>query len=275
MALPSFLCVGAQKAGTTWLYWQLREHPDVWMPPLKEIHYFDHLYVEEVRQWSLWHLKSGIAPILRWHVNNHKNVNFHYVRYLSEIVDREPFTESWYERIFSYQAANGKVTGDITPEYCTIGDDGISFLKRLLGNPKIIYIIRDPISRALSQLRMNISRNPIDGSEGEWLKAASNPVLRQRGDYASYIPQWKRNFHQNDMLFIPYKMLKRDPISVLREIEAHVGLASHTYSKPKDEIHVTQEIEIPQEIVQNLTEELMPQRRFLIDEFGSEFAQLT
>lgn len=30
--LPDFICIGAQKAGTTWLYEQLRRHPDVWMP---------------------------------------------------------------------------------------------------------------------------------------------------------------------------------------------------------------------------------------------------
>ena len=42
-ARPDFLCIGAQKAGTGWLYEQLREHPDFWMPPLKELHYFDRL----------------------------------------------------------------------------------------------------------------------------------------------------------------------------------------------------------------------------------------
>src|SRR4051812_18116714 len=41
---PDFICIGAQKAGTGWLYEQLRAHPDFWMPPLKELHYFD-------RQW--------------------------------------------------------------------------------------------------------------------------------------------------------------------------------------------------------------------------------
>jgi hypothetical protein len=38
---PDFLCVGVHKGGTTWLYQQLDSHPDFWMPPLKELHYFD------------------------------------------------------------------------------------------------------------------------------------------------------------------------------------------------------------------------------------------
>src|SRR5205085_9115453 len=40
---PDFLCMGAQRAGTGWLYEQLRNHPDFWMPPLKELHYFDRI----------------------------------------------------------------------------------------------------------------------------------------------------------------------------------------------------------------------------------------
>jgi len=40
-AQPDFLCVGAQKGGTSWLYQQLAAHPDFWMAPLKELHYFD------------------------------------------------------------------------------------------------------------------------------------------------------------------------------------------------------------------------------------------
>ena len=38
---PDFLCVGAQKAGTSWLYKQLSGHPDFWMPPWKELHYLN------------------------------------------------------------------------------------------------------------------------------------------------------------------------------------------------------------------------------------------
>ena len=37
-ACPDFLCVGAQKGGTSWLYRQLEAHPDFWMPPVKELH---------------------------------------------------------------------------------------------------------------------------------------------------------------------------------------------------------------------------------------------
>src|SRR5438128_12200402 len=39
--LPRFLGVGAPRAGTSWLYQNLKPHPQIWLPPLKELHYFD------------------------------------------------------------------------------------------------------------------------------------------------------------------------------------------------------------------------------------------
>ena len=38
---PNFLGIGAQKSGTTWLHANLSQHPQIWMPPVKEIHYLD------------------------------------------------------------------------------------------------------------------------------------------------------------------------------------------------------------------------------------------
>jgi hypothetical protein len=42
-ACPDFLCVGAQKGGTSWLFHLLTLHPLFWMPPIKELHYLDML----------------------------------------------------------------------------------------------------------------------------------------------------------------------------------------------------------------------------------------
>ena len=37
----AFLGIGAARSGTTWLHENLRHHPQVWVPPAKELHYFD------------------------------------------------------------------------------------------------------------------------------------------------------------------------------------------------------------------------------------------
>ena len=38
---PDFLVIGAQRAGTTWIHLLLRQHKALWLPPVKELHYFD------------------------------------------------------------------------------------------------------------------------------------------------------------------------------------------------------------------------------------------
>jgi hypothetical protein len=42
--LPNFLIIGAPRSGTTWIEKNLREHPEVFMPKTKELHFFDKHY---------------------------------------------------------------------------------------------------------------------------------------------------------------------------------------------------------------------------------------
>ncbi len=39
-----FICIGAQKAGTSWLYTMLAGHPDIHFPSGKEVHFWDYYY---------------------------------------------------------------------------------------------------------------------------------------------------------------------------------------------------------------------------------------
>lgn len=47
-----FLGIGAQKAGTTWLFHQLRRHPDVSFPRGKELHYWNRAELPVAAEWS-------------------------------------------------------------------------------------------------------------------------------------------------------------------------------------------------------------------------------
>ncbi len=41
---PTFLFIGPDKTGSTWLYEILRQHPDCYVPPCKDIYFFDRYY---------------------------------------------------------------------------------------------------------------------------------------------------------------------------------------------------------------------------------------
>ena len=55
---PNFLVIGAQRAGTTWLYECLREHPEIFLPETKELHYFD-LNHEKGDEWYFRHFEGA------------------------------------------------------------------------------------------------------------------------------------------------------------------------------------------------------------------------
>ena len=50
--LPNFLGIGAQKASTSWLYENLRCHPELYLPESKELHYFDWNFFQSLRFYS-------------------------------------------------------------------------------------------------------------------------------------------------------------------------------------------------------------------------------
>ncbi len=271
--LPSFLCIGAQKAATSWLWVMLRQHPQVWMPPLKEIHFFDHLYIPENRAWTPSHIKKGVTEALKWHVEN-ETINLDHFKYLVDLAMVNPFTEDWYRFCYNRTTAKGKILGDITPEYCTLPEEGVEYVKQLLGsNLKIIYLIRNPVERAISQLKMNLTRRGQEGeNENFWIAAAKQPVIYQRGDYETYIPRWESIFPKENILYLPYRQVKADPARLLAGIEDHLGIPHHAGFKGiSNRVHKTKETRVPNGVVAYLDELLASQSSFLKSRFGEKF----
>jgi hypothetical protein len=50
--LPNFLVIGAPRSGTTWIAANLRRHPDVFMSPVKEVHFFDRHYKKGITYYE-------------------------------------------------------------------------------------------------------------------------------------------------------------------------------------------------------------------------------
>ena len=73
-ARPHFLGVGTQKGGTTTLYRLLRNHPEVFIPKEKEVHYFTKFYdrseawyCEKFADAPAGHLRGEITPYYLFH----------------------------------------------------------------------------------------------------------------------------------------------------------------------------------------------------------------
>jgi Sulfotransferase family len=282
VALPHFLCVGAQKAGTTWMYRMLSQHPGVWMPVIKELHYFDYLYIKGNRKLAEAIIRGGINKSMLRHVRYGntdvgRNVDYKYLRYLIDIGSQSLFTEEWYRRIFDRPQAKGKVIGEITPAYCLIPLEGVQHVHRLLSGVRIIYLIRDPRERALSQLKMLVKRRggPPSSAE-EWRALASGSGLEARGDYAQSVPLWRSVFPPEQLLFLPYGDISADPMTVLGRIESFIGLKPlRRYRKLGARVHESDPVSIPDFVVDFVSRQMQRQEGFLKSAFGDDFAART
>jgi len=57
---PNFLYIGASKAGSSWIYECLREHPEVFVPEAKDLQFFDRYY-DKGLEWYLKHFKDAAS----------------------------------------------------------------------------------------------------------------------------------------------------------------------------------------------------------------------
>ncbi len=242
--LPHFLGIGAQKAGTTWLYRNLCVHPGVWMPPAKELHYFDHpepasLLVQTCfaqrlsrrqrlrrKLWEgLWEIKW---PPARW-----ADLGW-YMRYLVL-----PRSDGWYASLFSPGA--GQIAGEVTPAYARLDQATVARVHALLPAARIIYLIRNPIDRIWSQAAMFFSYT-YRGHRG--IHAASDQAILKfvnvqsralrNSDYIQTLDIWG-NYYGEEQIFVGFfDQLVESPANLLRDILRFLDLPAGDAHIPDD-----------------------------------------
>jgi len=174
MAVPNFLCVGAQKAGTTTLYEILKQHPDIFLPQqVKETKFF--VYEEK--------FQKGLA-----------------------FYEKEYFSE------WNSQSAIGEVDPAMMYE-----ELAAQRIHHTLGEQvKLIFIFRNPVSRAYSHYLMsqrkgfeNLSFEEAIVAEQGRLK--TNPAQKfnfsyfSRGFYTEQVNRFRKFFREENMLFLVFE----------------------------------------------------------------------
>ncbi|MTH78970.1 sulfotransferase family protein [Paracoccus aestuariivivens] len=269
---PDFLGIGAQKAGTTWLSQMLSQHPEIWTPPFKEVQFFNYRFVEEHRKWLPWHYKRAKISIQKRWDEKGEDVPEHIQKYLHRVTREPMFTNHWYKTVFAPAPENTR-TLDVTPEYSTLPEEGVEFISNFLPNAKFIYIIRHPVDRAISQLKMNLTRarRKPDSVEA-WLTEVEDPVLIDRGDYKTYVPRWNSRFAADRMLYLPFGMIARDPLGLLRRVETFLDLKPFDYRDVGKKVFASDNsLSVPDKARAKLREKLEPQFSYLDETFGKEF----
>src|SRR5438128_829855 len=169
---PDFICIGAQKAGTGWLYQQLRHHPDFWMPPLKELHYFDRVVSSDAmgpsRSLRLVRNEAERLRIARERAVNERDHEF--LQKFEQLSTAKSFDLQRYADLF--RSKGELLAGDITPGYSTLEESVIQNIAARL-SLKVMFIARDPVERAWSQLSMYVRRGLIEPFKADDLERLS------------------------------------------------------------------------------------------------------
>ena len=176
-------CIGAQKAGTSWLYTVLAAHPECHMP-VKEVHYFDTV-VDAKRAGAVFKRRNAKADKVLARAAAQKGQKSPerlttLGDHIALLKQSETNTGDDSDYLaFLLKGGDAKhVIGDITPAYATLTQKEFARMVQLSPNARFLFLMRDPIDRLWSEIRMSAQKTEkrLSGDKDE----ASEEVYTRR-----------------------------------------------------------------------------------------------
>ncbi len=275
---PNFIGIGATKSASTWLWLNLKQHPGIDLPPLKELHYFNRLKKcpaskihkriawltsrdNANRPWFLKILKDAFKfqtlPEIPW-----------YLHYLLGTFDDE-----WYFSLFD-KLKPGSVTGEITPCYSALEIADIQAVYRILPDAKIVFLMRNPVDRAWSHLKHYLSRIEKRSvkvlAEQTMLEYLNNALFFSRGNYPRILDNWQAVFPEHQIFLGFFDEVLLDPEGLMKRLFRFLGLdpAIHP-GLIRTKISSSESVAIPQKIKDVLIEQYTPILKDMSARYGS------
>ena len=188
---PTFLCIGIQKAGTSWLYRMIEQHPEVCVSQPKELHFFNR------------HYDKGIGWYLS-HFSRDKN---------SKAVGE--FTPDY---LWTRDKHISKPGLEATP-------DIPARVAKNFPDLKFIAILRNPVTRAISSYFHHIGANRISPNR-RISKVGDQWGILSMGHYAKHLEKWFQHFSRDQFqIFIYEEDLTEDArMHTLRNVFEHLGV---------------------------------------------------
>lgn len=241
-ACPDFFCIGAQKSGTSWLYQQLVSHADFWMPPLKELHYFDQM------SRSLHPPRSA-----REKVRPRDERDLRFLEAMNDLCTRQHIDLEGYAQLFAPKGP--LLSGDITPSYSMLHDEIIHRILTHFPNLKVIFLARDPVERAWSALCMGVRGGGIRPFDVTNVHEVTRNLLHPDIILLSYsstiVARWRRYIHSDRFRVYFYDDLEKNPAEFRRSIIRFLGgdpekpsrlNANHKSNETKEKLELTENV---------------------------------
>lgn len=280
MAPLLFFSVGATKAGTSWLHSYLQDHPECHLRGIKELHYFDTLNLgrNRVRMETLERarlklearlvtapparieeLRGQIATRLEWEA----------------VMARASDDPAAYLGYLTAGAGPAhRLVADMTPSYALLGEDQLGAMARLMPDTRFLYLMRDPLARLWSHVRMVAARSSPSGrAEPEEASrlllrvlAGAEPGIERRGDYRAAVGRLRRSVAPERLKIMFYEtMISEEGMASLCDF---LGLS---YKTPDTErvVHAGPPLEIGEDEARAAHAWLEPQYEFVRAEVGA------
>lgn len=157
------ICVGATKAGTTWLYDHLAGHPDCHLRAIKELHYFDTLengaFSRQIKVQNAFaeKLSKRLLKLEGAAAERAAQKRLDVAEWLAVLSQR-------VENVADYLAylTNGRgprqLVADITPSYALLPEARLHSMAAMAPDVRFLYLLRDPVARLWSHVRMLAAR---------------------------------------------------------------------------------------------------------------------
>jgi hypothetical protein len=187
------LGIGQQRAMTTWLHQVLSVHPEAWIFP------------------DCAPLTSTNKEAQFWTRNRHRGPD-------------------WYRVLMTPPDRRGRKSVDITPDYLSLPDDQIAECRALSPSARVVCILRDPLARALSALRMHMMWD-TGGADPAGVTMEMDAAMQARierarlwdqAPAAAHLRRWARAYP--DILVLNLEDLAHDPLAGAHLILRHAGL---------------------------------------------------
>lgn len=221
---PDFLGIGFQKSGTSWLFNQLRSHPEFWLPYRKEFHYFDRNI--KYPSPNFFAQKHFIPRLFNEHfrkllrrdvVNPLKNKNYRRALWSIKFYC-STISDEWYLSQFN---KTHKLTGEYTPSYSILDIEDIQKIYKLLPHVKLIALLRDPIERAWSAYRFYNRGQPIDFVY--CIAFFNSPLQESRNSYSQSLSNYKSIFPKNHLFLGFYDAIVEQPKTLIDGVVNFIG----------------------------------------------------
>ncbi|MDO9637540.1 MAG: sulfotransferase [Pseudotabrizicola sp.] len=210
---PVFLLgVGAQKAATTWLYRYLRDHPDCAMGPIKEQSVFQSYYQPERFRLSevvkIDRLREHLAASSRaFHKGEAAADPAELLSLLDNLAMNHDIDRYWaaFQKLRAARP-QARLLGDITPEYSGLTAENFADIRRRMVAegyvPRVIFLMRDPIERCFSMLRM-ADRNATEAGSTVTRPAHERFEAGAKSDWCQMYTRYDRTMTALEAAFAP------------------------------------------------------------------------